>query len=138
MEALISQIPKSLKAPRNSRSSPAMPGELCPEGSDQLSPSLIPLDRVPAGVCQESHQTIVPCSLPQHSRIVFQPETPSLRIPGDRQVTAHPPGLHTAQLPAALPKENSTGKSWELGRKAQAVPRVHSFDLSCYLILCSH
>lgn len=64
MEALISQIPKSLKAPRNSRSKPAMPRELCPEGSDQLSPSLMPLDRVPAGVCQESHQTIVPSKSP--------------------------------------------------------------------------
>lgn len=62
-----------------------------------LSPSLTPLDRVPEGACQESHQTIVPCSLPQQL-----PSTPGLfsslklhpsGFQGTDKASAHPPGL---------------------------------------------
>lgn len=99
MEALVSQTPKSLKTPRNSRSNTTRLQELWPEGSYQLSPSLIPLDRVPEGACQENHQTIVPCSLPQQL-----PSTPGLfsslklhpsGFQGTDKASAHPPGLHT-------------------------------------------
>lgn len=99
MEALVSQTLKSLKTPRNSRSNTTRLRELWPEGSYQLSPSLIPLDRVPEGACQENHQTIVPCSLPQQL-----PSTPGLfsslklhpsGFQGTDKASAHPPGSHT-------------------------------------------